>query len=61
MEGSTNFLDIYLTRTEEGRKNTLKVTGFNGESISNLEVQINLSFFGTSETQNSVLKTDSKG
>jgi transposase len=30
MEGSTNFIDIYLIRTNQEKNNTLRVTGLNG-------------------------------
>jgi 5-bromo-4-chloroindolyl phosphate hydrolysis protein len=38
MEGNTNFIDIYLKRTFKGKRNVLKVTGMNGETITNLDV-----------------------
>lgn len=38
MEGNTNFMDMYLKRTYKGKRNVLKVTGMNGESMPNLDV-----------------------
>lgn len=42
MEGTTNFIDMYLTRNDKGKFNVLKVRGLNGENMSNLDVNLSL-------------------
>ncbi len=44
MEGTTNFIDMYLNRCNKGKQNTLKVKGFNGEAMANMDVNLFLRF-----------------
>lgn len=61
MEGTTNFIDMYLNRSNKGQQNLLKVRGFNGEPMPNLDVNLTLGFFGTSQSLDKLLKTNAKG
>ncbi len=44
MEGTTNFIDMYLNRSNKGRQNMLTVRGLNGEAMANLDVNLFLKF-----------------
>lgn len=61
MEGTQNFIDIYLNRSNKGKSNVIKVRGLNGEPMPNLDVSLTLILNGVTKTEDFVLKTNNNG